>query len=109
MMLLVIMIGITSSGCSLFKEYVFVSRRMPIIKVPDSPKLELIKQEELLVLEEITRNKLHARDKNLKIYAKKLKISIDVYNEFAKKHNKISGFYSSLEQEITEKTKDLHK
>ena len=100
-------IGITSSGCSLFKEYIFVSGRMPIIKLPDKPLLDPIEQEELKNLKKDTVEKLKNRDNKLKKYARKLKISIEVYNETALEQNKKSGFYDNLDERINNKLKGL--
>jgi len=98
MMLLVMVIGIIlpSSGCSLFKEYMFVQKRLPVIPKPDRPTMTVIDPSELISLTTETKEKLVQRDVALKKYARKLEAGVDIYNDYARKTNDQSGLFDSL-------------
>jgi len=104
-----ILVLISSSGCSLIKEYIPVSRRMPIIPMPMRPQLEPITKAELAEAPATLVKKLGDRDEALKKYAKKLEIGIKVYNEEARRVNGISGFYESLDERINRAIREEEK
>ena len=86
-----------NSGCSLLKEYVLVSKRLPILPKPTRPILTPISGSEIMITGSL-RWKLVERDKALKKYAKKLEIAIDLYNDFARKTNDQSKIFDPLKE-----------
>ena len=82
---------ISSSGCSVFKRYIFVSKRMPVLPVPKRPKLSPLKESEIPEIFKV-------RDRDLKQYATKLEAVITIYNNYAKEQNRSTSFYDRLEE-----------
>jgi len=91
MMFLILIIGISSSGCLLdygLKHHVYVHDRYPVLPTPDRPLLPKITQEELDAGGPELQAQFLKTIKELKIYATQLEEAIKLYNDYAEKKNR---------------------
>jgi len=97
-LLLIVLLGVMTfnPGCSIFKEYVFVQKRLPIIPKPERPQMVALTKDDMGAMPDAIQMKVIQRDAALKKYAKKLEVGIDIYNEYARKTNDQSGLFDSL-------------
>lgn len=88
---------ISCYGCSHSQSITTtVVSRVPHIEKPDRPQQQPMAQDELAQYEALPqdlRTKLESNDKAVKIWADQLSFSIDIYNEYAEKHNAMSDVW----------------
>ncbi len=82
------------SGCDRpLNNTVAVVSHVPVIPLPERPKLELMNETELAAfkaLPESLKTKLVSNDTKLKIFSEQLEASIKIYNQFAQVQNQNS-------------------
>ena len=85
---------VSSTGCWVSVKW--AKQRMPIIPKPERPVMQDLTASELEPLSTETKSKIANNYDELIKYSKRLELTIDFYNDYAKAQNSESGFYNSI-------------
>ena len=88
---------VVAGGC--LKRYIPIETRRPIIEVPERPELPVISAEQLAPLDEEVREQIFKMVADLKAYAQKYAVSVELYNNYARERNRKYDLLIGREQE----------
>lgn len=99
LLLLALAAGFVSAGCIKVERPPAIVPRYPLIPLPPSPDVRDVAPQELACLSRTTyESVIHDLDE-LVAYSERLRRSVAVYNEFARKSNEEQGYYEEEKKE----------
>lgn len=91
-----LLILLTCLSCSILRQYVYVYPEAPIIPVVVAPTLVTQTASEVGCLSSSVLSIIQGNIKSLRLYAEKMCVSIEIYNEWAKRQNILNGYIEEV-------------